>query len=83
MPEYLFLAPQVQEFDDNHDGKPDVITVTGTASGTGMQVHSVKVLLDFKYMLKVARLARCLNLALPPFLISHSLPSVFTPVCLT
>ena len=67
--------PKAQEFDDNHDGKPDVITVTGTASGAGMPIHSAKVLLDFNYTLQV-RGSCCVYLPVhsPPLPSSPPLP---------
>jgi hypothetical protein len=47
------LAMQVGEVDRNHDGKPDLIHFRARVSSTA-PVHSLKLLLQFNYSLKVA-----------------------------
>lgn len=51
--ERFHIHLQTQEFDDNFDGKPDVITISATARGANIEVHSAKILLDFDYKIKV------------------------------
>jgi len=46
------VTAQAQEFDENHDGRPDVIKLSAAARGSPIPIHSAKILLDFSYRLK-------------------------------
>eukprot|EP00873_Tetraselmis_striata_P022312 jgi/Tetstr1/442576/TSEL_030673.t1 len=64
------VSAEAIEYDDNFDGKPDLITVVASARGVGMPVHGFKVMMDFQYRLKDS-----LRMHLAPLVyVSHASP---------
>uniref|UniRef100_A0A6U1ERU7 Transmembrane protein 231 n=1 Tax=Tetraselmis chuii TaxID=63592 RepID=A0A6U1ERU7_9CHLO len=64
------VTAEAVEYDDNYDGKADLITVTASARGVGMHVHSIKVVMDFQYHLRDA-----LRMHLAPLVyVTHASP---------